>query len=51
MQALFNVSVTINNVVAKFMAPNTISTLTCGAIRCFTAIDSWRATLRVRASA
>ena len=49
-QALFNVTITVTNVVTKYTAPNTITTMTCRAIKCFTAADGWRAGLRVRVS-
>lgn len=49
MQALFNVTVSVTNVVMKYTAPNTVTTLTCGAVKCFTATDGWRAGLKVRA--
>lgn len=47
MQALFNVAVTVTNVVVKYTAPNTVTTMTCRAIKCFTATDGWRAGLKV----
>ena len=47
MQALFNVSVVVSNVVVKYTAPNTVTTATCGAIKCFTAADAWRVGLKV----
>lgn len=47
MQALFNVTLTVNNVVVKYIAPQTITTMTCGAIKCFTASDGWRVGLQV----
>ena len=48
-QALFNVTVTVTNVVMKYTAPNTVTTMTCRAIKCFTAAEGWRAGLRVKA--
>lgn len=45
--ALFNVSVIVSNVVVKYTAPNTVTTVTCGAIKCFTATDAWRLGLPV----
>ena len=47
MQALFNVSVIVSNVVVKYTAPNTVSTATVGAIKCYTAADPWRIGLQV----
>ena len=47
MQALFNVSVIVSNVVVKYIAPNTVTTATCGAIKCFTAADAWKVGLKV----
>ena len=46
-QALFNVTVTVTNVVTKYTAPSKVTTMTCGAIKCFTAADGWKAGLRV----
>ena len=47
MQALFNTSVSINNIVVKYKAPYTLSTLTCGALKLFTAADAWRLAVQV----
>jgi len=47
MHALFNVSIIVSNVVVKYTAPNTITTMTCGAIKCLTATDAWRLGLPV----
>ena len=50
MQALFNVTIMVTNVVIKYTAPNTVTTMTCGAIKCFTAAEGWKAGLNVRGS-
>lgn len=47
MQALFNTSVSIKNIVVKYKAPHTLSTLTCGALNLYTAADAWRLALKV----
>jgi len=50
MHALFNVSIIVSNVVVKYTAPNTTTTMTCGAIKCLTATDAWRLDLPVSQS-
>lgn len=47
MQALFNTSVSIKNIVVKYRAPQTLSTLTCGALDVYTAAGAWRLALKV----
>ena len=47
MQALFNTSISIRNIVVKYRAPDTLSTLTCGALKLYTAADSWQLAVKV----
>lgn len=47
MQALFNTSVSIKNIVVKYKAPHTQSTLTCGALDLYTAAGAWRLAIKV----
>ena len=48
LRTLFNVSVTVNNLVVKFVTPRAVATLTCQSIHLQTAADGWRAKLVVR---
>jgi hypothetical protein len=47
LRALFNVSVRINNLVVKYLAPTSVATLTCQSIHVHTALDGWQANLSV----
>ncbi|KAK9830052.1 hypothetical protein WJX72_009438 [[Myrmecia] bisecta] len=46
LRTLFNISVTVNNVVVKYLAPTSVATLTCQSIHAYTAADNWEANLQ-----
>lgn len=48
MQALFNTSVSIKNIIVRYVAPHTTSAVTCGALSFYTATDGWRLGLKAR---
>ena len=48
LRTLFNVSVTVNNLVVKLLTPTAVATLTCQSIHLHTATDGWQAKLVVR---
>ena len=47
MHTLFNVTVTINNLIVKLAAGNTMATLTCKSIMACTPDDGWQEELEV----
>ena len=48
LRTLFNVSISVNNLVVKYLAPTSVATLTCQSIVMRTAADGWQAGLEVR---
>ena len=47
LRALLNVSLRVNNLVVKYLAPTSVASLTCQSIHLHTATDNWQAALSV----
>lgn len=47
LHTLFNVSIKVNNVVVKYLAPTSVATLTCQSFHISTATDAWQTQVRV----
>lgn len=50
LRVLFNVSITVNNVVVKYVAPSAVATLTCQSLHIRTATDAWQTEVAVKLS-